>query len=312
MRQIRQHYQNALEQLTCSFFTWVPVAVLLAIAVVHIQKDLKQRASYWRAATFTETAARVRRLDVSPDGLLSLQQLCGQQEPDWLSVLTAAMLDQGFLQEEYTADAFAKDALRAEGYRQLQPEAFSRAKAFYNQIFSDVVCFPVGQPRMDSGQGSGISMGSVAPVFSAANVSYEDSWMFERNFGGKRGHEGTDLFPEAAKRDVYPVVSMTDGVVEAIGWLTKGGYRIGVRAPGGGYFYYAHLSSYAKDFQPGDAVTAGDVLGYMGDTGYGEEGTVGKFPVHLHVGIYVRTNTIAELAVNPYPVLKYVEQHNNF
>ena len=81
MRQIRQHYQNALEQLTCSFFTWVPVAVLLAIAVVHIQKDLKQRASYWRAATFTETAARVRRLDVSPDGLLSLQQLCGQQEP---------------------------------------------------------------------------------------------------------------------------------------------------------------------------------------------------------------------------------------
>lgn len=240
-------------------------------------------------------------------GLLSLQQLCGQQEPDWLSVLTAAMLDQGFLQEEYTADAFAKDALRAEGYRQLQPEAFSRAKAFYNQIFSDVVCFPVGQPRMDSGQGSGISMGSVAPVFSAANVSYEDSWMFERNFGGKRGHEGTDLFPVSARRDYYPVVSMTDGVVEAIGWLTKGGYRIGVRAPGGGYFYYAHLSSYAKDFQPGDAVAAGDILGYMGDTGYGEEGTTGKFPVHLHVGIYVRTDAVAELAVNPYPVLKYVE-----
>lgn len=83
---------------------------------------------------------------------------------------------------------------------------------------------------------------------------------------------------------------MTDGVVEAIGWLTKGGYRIGVRAPGGGYFYYAHLSSYAKDFQPGDAVAAGDILGYMGDTGYGEEGTTGKFPVHLHVGIYVRTD----------------------
>ena len=45
----------------------------------------------------------------------------------------------------------------------------------------------------------------------------------------------------------------------------------------------------------------------MGDTGYGEEGTTGKFPVHLHVGIYVRTDAVAELAVNPYPVLKYVE-----
>ena len=139
--------------------------------------------------------------------------------------------------------------------------------------------------------------------------------MFERNFGGRRGHEGTDLFPEEAKRDIYPVVSMTDGVVEAVGWLTKGGYRIGVGAPGGGYFYYAHLSSYARDFQPGETVQAGDILGYKGDTGYGEEGTTGKFPVHLHVGIYVRTETVPELAVNPYPVLKYVEYmkaQNNF
>lgn len=54
-------------------------------------------------------------------------------------------------------------------------------------------------------------------------------------------------------------------------------------------------------------MAAGDILGYMGDTGYGEEGTTGKFPVHLHVGIYVRTDAVAELAVNPYPVLKYVE-----
>ena len=54
---------------------------------------------------------------------------------------------------------------------------------------------------------------------------------------------------------------------------------------------------------------AGDVIGFMGDTGYGEEGTKGKFPVHLHVGIYVRTEEIPELAVNPYWFLRYLEQH---
>ena len=44
----------------------------------------------------------------------------------------------------------------------------------------------------------------------------------------------------------YPVVSMTDGVVTEKGWLEKGGWRIGITAPTGAYFYYAHLDSYAE------------------------------------------------------------------
>ena len=44
----------------------------------------------------------------------------------------------------------------------------------------------------------------------------------------------------------YPVISMTDGKIEKIGWLSLGGYRIGIRSPHGGYFYYAHLASYEK------------------------------------------------------------------
>ena len=52
---------------------------------------------------------------------------------------------------------------------------------------------------------------------------------------------------------------------------------------------------------------AGELLGLMGDTGYGQEGTRGKFDVHLHVGIYVRTEQIPELAVNPYWFLKFLE-----
>ena len=140
-----------------------------------------------------------------------------------------------------------------------------------------------------------------------ATVVCENGWMKERNYGGKRGHEGCDLM---AKKDVpgyYPVVSMTDGVIQSKGWLPKGGYRIGILAPSGGYFYYAHLDSYA-DIKEGDRVKAGDVIGFMGDTGYGEEGTKGKFPVHLHVGIYVYPNG-QEMSVNPYWVMRYLEPH---
>ena len=141
---------------------------------------------------------------------------------------------------------------------------------------------------------------------SRLSVSFEDSWMFDRSYGGERGHEGTDIMSSVNEPGRFPVVSMTDGIVESKGWLELGGYRLGIRAPHGAYFYYAHLDSYA-DIEEGDTINAGDLLGFMGDTGYGtEEGTRGKFPVHLHVGIYLYQNE-QEISVNPYPALSYVQ-----
>ena len=58
----------------------------------------------------------------------------------------------------------------------------------------------------------------------------------------------------------------------------------------------------------GDQVKGGELLGFMGDSGYGEEeGTVGKFAVHLHLGIYIEDETGEEMSVNPYWVLKWLE-----
>ena len=120
-------------------------------------------------------------------------------------------------------------------------------------------------------------------------VWFEDTWGAPRSYKGERSHEGTDIFGEADLPGCYPVISITSGVVEHIGWLPMGGYRIGIRSPHGGYFYYAHLSSYQQEFHVGDTVPAGEILGFMGNTGYGNEVTKGKFPVHLHLGIYIKT-----------------------
>ena len=56
----------------------------------------------------------------------------------------------------------------------------------------------------------------------------------------------------------------------------------------------------------GDSVRSGETLGYLGNTGYGKEGTRGKFDVHLHFGMYI---DIAgeETSVNPYEILRYLE-----
>ena len=123
---------------------------------------------------------------------------------------------------------------------------------------------------------------------------------------GIRGHEGTDLMAGENVRGLYPIISITDGTVAKIGWLEKGGNRIGIWTEAGAYFYYAHLDSYAN-LKVGDQVKAGQLLGFMGDTGYGEAGTKGMFPVHLHLGIYIYPDG-TEMSINPYAILKYAEQ----
>ena len=57
-----------------------------------------------------------------------------------------------------------------------------------------------------------------------------------------------------------------------------------------------------------DNLEAGQILGFMGDTGYGEEGMSGKFPVHLHLGFYINPQGKEELSVNPYYVLQAMEK----
>lgn len=139
-------------------------------------------------------------------------------------------------------------------------------------------------------------------------VTFGDSWMENRKFGGERSHEGCDIMAGYNKRGHYPVLSISDGTVEKIGWLKLGGYRIGIRSLSGVYFYYAHLSDYAPGLDVGDEVLAGEMIGFMGDTGYSEtEGTVGYFPVHLHVGIYCKDENGKEASYNPYPFLKELE-----
>lgn len=133
--------------------------------------------------------------------------------------------------------------------------------------------------------------------------------MSERTFGGARGHEGTDIMLDPDKRGLFPVLSMTDGTVEKMGWLPQGGYRLGIRSPGGIYYYYAHLNDYAQDLETGCVVVAGQLLGFAGDSGYSNiEGTVGNFPVHLHVGIYYHDDQGKETAINPYPFLRLLKK----
>jgi murein DD-endopeptidase MepM/ murein hydrolase activator NlpD len=94
-------------------------------------------------------------------------------------------------------------------------------------------------------------------------------------------HEGNDVVAE----DGTPILSASDGTVEAVGWTFYSGTRVGIRGSDGKYYFYAHLSEVAPELQVGAPVEVGDVLGRVGNTGYGPPGHEDEFPPHLHFGI---------------------------
>lgn len=49
-------------------------------------------------------------------------------------------------------------------------------------------------------------------------------------------HEGCDIMAVNNVSGFYPVISVTDGTVENLGWLEKGGYRVGIRSNNGDIF----------------------------------------------------------------------------
>jgi|GEM_PF-225753 len=141
------------------------------------------------------------------------------------------------------------------------------------------------------------------PLSIRHDYSYRSTWGDRRGWGGRRMHEGTDLFSYSG----VPVRSATYGVVETMGWNDYGGWRIGIRDVNNTYHYYAHLSSFTKGLEEGDILEPGTVIGYVGSSGYGKKGTSGKFPPHLHYGMY-KYNGRTEWAYDPYPLLKKWEK----
>jgi murein DD-endopeptidase MepM/ murein hydrolase activator NlpD len=133
--------------------------------------------------------------------------------------------------------------------------------------------------------------------------SYRSTWGAARSYGGYRIHEGTDLFAHYG----MPARSAAYGVIEVMGWNRYGGWRVGIRDLNNVYHYYAHLSGFNKKVKEGDVVGPGDVVGWVGSSGYGKPGTQGKFPPHLHYGLY-RDNGLTEWSFDPYPHLRKWER----
>jgi len=77
-----------------------------------------------------------------------------------------------------------------------------------------------------------------------------------------------------------------------------GGTKLWLVGASGTRYYYAHLSAFAEGVTEGKVVTAGDVVGFVGNTG-----NAATTPAHLHFEVHANGGP----AVNPYPLLKIVD-----
>lgn len=127
---------------------------------------------------------------------------------------------------------------------------------------------------------------SFSPIARNYGYSHFDDFGVSRSYGFKRKHLGHDMMGMVGS----PIIAVESGYIEALGWNQYGGWRIGIRSfDKKRYYYYAHLRKnfpYQKNLSVGSIVQAGDVIGYLGRSGYSRnENTNNITTSHLHFGI---------------------------
>lgn len=164
---------------------------------------------------------------------------------------------------------------------------------YYYEAYEAVLGGMVGEYEIEQDDGNGnkvwkkvYGLKAFSPIARGFEYSDYDDFGSSRSYGYKRQHLGHDMMGQIGT----PIIAAESGYVEALGWNQYGGWRIGIRSfDKKRYYYYAHLRQnfpYALNLKEGSVVTAGDVIGYMGHTGYSTvENTNNIDTVHLHFGL---------------------------
>ena len=153
------------------------------------------------------------------------------------------------------------------------------------------------------------------PIAKNYSFSHYDDFGKSRSYGFQRTHLGNDLMGSIGT----PIVAVESGTIAHLGWNQYGGWRIGIRSfDGKRYYYYAHLRKdhpYVEKLQEGDIVKAGDVIGYLGMTGYSIKENVNNINVpHLHFGMQLifdesQVDSPNEIWIDVYEIIEFLKQN---
>ncbi len=235
----------------------------------------------------------------------------------WIDILALAGCRTGGKCDLASVKKAAQELKGDRSARELSGE--SRYFDYYHRSFDAVLggllgCFAIEkdglwQPRY--------GLKAYSPIAEGYGYSHCDDFGFSRSFGFRRKHLGNDLMGGLGT----PLVAVEGGVVEALGWNRYGGWRVGIRSfDSRRYYYYGHLQKdhpYAQGLQVGDTVQAGDLIGFMGRTGYSDKENVNNIgSVHLHFGIQLifdesQKESNNEIWISAYDLVRLLSHHRS-
>lgn len=250
----------------------------------------------------------------------------GEEKPlSWIDILALASLRKGADQVTVSSVKKAAEELRGDQ----SPEEFLgdqyRYYAYYHRAYEAVLGGLVGNYAIEvrdeaTGEAQWVAsygLKAFSPIAAGYYYHHYDDFGARRSYGFARRHLGNDLMGSLGT----PIVAVESGIVEAMGWNQYGGWRIGIRSDDRlRYYYYAHLrkdNPYVKDLQEGDHVQAGDVIGFMGRTGYSTKENVNNIEtVHLHFGMELvfeesQKECDSEIWVDVYNIVRLLSEHRS-
>lgn len=195
---------------------------------------------------------------------------------------------------------------------------------YYYESFSAILRGFIGNFSLESPSNNDISqrelkygLKAFLPIAKNYHFNHYDDFGKSRSYGFQRTHLGNDLMGSIGT----PIIAVESGIVENIGWNQYGGWRIGIRSfDTQRYYYYAHLRKdhpYALGIAKGSTVKAGDVIGYLGMTGYSRKENVNNVNVpHLHFGMQLifdesQVDSPNEIWINVYEIIEFLKQNRS-
>ena len=231
----------------------------------------------------------------------------------WIDLLACLAAKYGGSWERYKSadmDGFAKQlTVQGVGAVTKGMKYFSYYQGAYRAVLGGLL----GEYRKDGQVEYGLT--AFSPIAKGYPYSGCDDFGVRRTYGYTRQHLGHDMMSATGT----PIIAVESGVVEALGWNQYGGWRVGIRSfDAKRYYYYAHLRQnrpYAAGLCLGKTVQAGDVIGYVGRTGYSARENVNNIQVsHLHFGLELifdesQKESNNEIWVDVYPLTQLLGQN---
>lgn len=240
---------------------------------------------------------------------------------NWIDLLAYAAAETGNQFDNYSPSRL--DALAEKLQRGESMEHLTRSMPYYDYYrtaYTAVLGGFLGEFEEEGADGTQLCYGlkAFSPIAAGFHYTDYDDFGVSRSYGFSRPHQGHDMMGNTGT----PIIAVESGRVEALGWNQYGGWRIGIRSlDNKRYYYYAHLRKdfpYQLDLKEGDTVTAGDVIGYMGRTGYSLTENVNNIDTtHLHFGMQLifdesqKETDSGEIWIDVYPIVQLLARHRS-